>query len=51
MALAGLDAIKVGQTIADPSNPTPLMGIKIDPPTLSMQFIANNSPSVEEVNL
>ncbi len=44
IAVAGVSDIKVGETIADPSNPEPLASVKIDPPTLSMQFLANNSP-------
>ena len=34
----------VGETITDPENPTPLPATEIDPPTLSMNFIANTSP-------
>ena len=44
IALAGIPDITIGQTISNPEETTPLKGVKIDPPTLSMQFIANNSP-------
>ncbi|RAP27782.1 translational GTPase TypA [Candidatus Marinamargulisbacteria bacterium SCGC AG-343-D04] len=44
VALAGIPEIKVGETIADPSFSEPLEGVKIDPPTISVQFMANNSP-------
>lgn len=44
VAVAGIDSIMVGETITDPENPIPLEGIKIDPPTISMNFIPNTSP-------
>jgi GTP-binding protein len=39
-----MDAITVGETLTDPDNPMPLPGIEIDPPTISMNFIPNDSP-------
>ncbi len=44
VAVAGMDEVTVGVTYTDPLNPTPLPPTKIDPPTLSMNFIPNNSP-------
>jgi len=44
IAVAGLSHIHVGETITDPVTPCPLPSIPVDPPTLSMNFIPNNSP-------
>ncbi|MFA5929085.1 MAG: translational GTPase TypA [Candidatus Margulisiibacteriota bacterium] len=44
VAVAGLPDIRVGQTITDPQNPVPLPSIPIDPPTISMNFLPNDSP-------
>lgn len=44
IAVAGVESIMVGDTITDPINPIPLPSTKIDPPTISMNFIANTSP-------
>lgn len=44
VAVAGMDSITVGETLTDPDNPLPLPGIEIDPPTISMNFIPNDSP-------
>ncbi|GBR77511.1 GTP-binding protein LepA [Candidatus Termititenax dinenymphae] len=44
VAVAGMEDIMVGQTITDPLEPRPLPVIVIDPPTLSMNFIPNDSP-------
>ena len=44
VAVAGMEDVTVGMTFTDPNNPTPLAPIKIDPPTLSMSFIPNDSP-------
>ncbi|MEK9657253.1 MAG: translational GTPase TypA [bacterium] len=44
VALAGLSDIKIGDTICAPDDTSPLKGVVIDPPTLSMQFLANDSP-------
>jgi len=44
VSVAGMDDITVGVTYTDPENPTPLKPINIDPPTLSMNFIPNDSP-------
>ena len=44
VAIAGLESIRVNETITDPEDTSPIKGINIDPPTISMQFMANNSP-------
>jgi GTP-binding protein len=44
VSLAGFDTIDVGETVADKDNPVALPSINIDAPTLSMTFMANNSP-------
>ncbi len=44
VAVAGMDDINVGVTFTDPDDPRPLPLIDIDPPTLAMHFIPNDSP-------
>ena len=44
VCLAGLDEIDAGETICDPQFPKALVSIKIDEPTISMNFMVNNSP-------
>jgi len=44
VAVAGLQEVTVGVTFTDPDNPLPLPLIEIDPPTISMNFIPNDSP-------
>ncbi|WP_417910027.1 translational GTPase TypA [Candidatus Electronema sp. PJ] len=44
VAIAGMDDVTVGVTFTDPDNPKPLPLIEIDPPTISMHFIPNDSP-------
>lgn len=42
--LAGYDEVQIGETITDLENPEALDLIHIDEPTVSMDFIVNNSP-------
>jgi GTP-binding protein len=44
VAIAGIEDIGIGDTIADPENPKPLPALRIDEPTIAMIFTANNSP-------
>ena len=44
VAVAGMDTVAIGDTFTDPDNPIPLPSTEVDPPTLSMDFMANNSP-------
>ncbi|MBU0728678.1 MAG: translational GTPase TypA [Proteobacteria bacterium] len=44
VAVAGMEEITVGVTFTDPNDPRPLPLIDIDPPTISMNFIPNDSP-------
>lgn len=44
VAVAGMDDVTVGVTFTDPDKPAPLPLITIDPPTISMNFIPNDSP-------
>jgi GTP-binding protein len=44
VAVAGLNDINVGVTFTDPEDPKPLPLIDIDPPTIAMHFIPNDSP-------
>ncbi len=44
VAIAGMEDVTVGVTFTDPLDPRPLPLITIDPPTISMNFIPNDSP-------
>ena len=44
VAVAGMEDVTVGVTFTDPEDPKPLPLIQIDPPTISMNFIPNDSP-------
>ncbi|MGH7255613.1 MAG: GTP-binding protein, partial [Nitrospirales bacterium] len=44
ISLAGLEDVRVGETIASPDNPTALPTVNIDEPTISMNFSHNTSP-------
>ena len=44
VAVAGLETINVGDTVSDVGNPQALPPLEIDEPTLSMEFMVNNSP-------
>jgi GTP-binding protein len=43
-AFAGLPAITIGDSIGDPERPVRLDVLFIEPPTVSMMFMVNNSP-------
>ncbi|HYV02132.1 MAG TPA: translational GTPase TypA [Actinomycetota bacterium] len=44
IAIAGLDEVTIGETLADPDDPRPLPVITIDEPSLSMTIGINTSP-------
>jgi len=44
VAIAGIEAIEIGETVAEAENPQALPLIRIDEPTVSMLFSANVSP-------
>jgi GTP-binding protein len=44
VALAGLEGIAIGETLADPANPVALPTIKVEEPTVRMTFGVNTSP-------
>ncbi len=43
-AIAGLEDVDIGDTIADPKNPEQLPFTAIDEPTITMNFMVNNAP-------
>jgi GTP-binding protein len=44
VAIAGLEGVLVGETIADPADPRPLPLLLVDQPSLHMEFGVNTSP-------
>jgi len=44
VALAGLEGIAIGETLADPENPVALEQIRVEEPTVRMTFGVNTSP-------
>ncbi len=44
IAISGINDIYVGETIASKDHPEALPLLRIDPPTLQMDFVANDSP-------
>lgn len=42
--IAGLEDVDINDTIASPLKPEPLESLAVDEPTLTMNFIVNNSP-------
>ena len=44
MALAGLEGVEIGLTVTDVEHPERLEGIAVEEPTISVDFIVNNSP-------
>ncbi|HET7583503.1 MAG TPA: translational GTPase TypA [Gemmatimonadaceae bacterium] len=44
VALAGLEGVEIGLTVTDEEHPEPLAGIAVEEPTISVDFMVNNSP-------
>ena len=44
IAIAGMEDVDIGETICDPADPSPLPFVLIEEPTISMNFLVNNSP-------
>ena len=44
VAIAGIPEMTIGDTLTTDENPEPLPRITIDPPTVAMQFMVNDSP-------
>jgi GTP-binding protein len=44
VALAGLEGVEIGLTVADVEHPERLAGISVEEPTISVDFLVNNSP-------
>ena len=44
VSISGLEGLKVGDTICELDNPLPLEPLAIDEPTISMDFLVNDSP-------
>jgi GTP-binding protein len=48
IALAGMEDVDIGETITDPADPAPLPFVSIEEPTISMNFLVNDSPFAGE---
>jgi len=44
IALTGLGQVNIGETVSDLENPAPMELLNIDEPTLTMNFLVNDSP-------
>lgn len=44
VGLAGIDGVEIGDTLADPRSPDRLRGITVEEPTISVDFVVNDSP-------
>jgi GTP-binding protein len=44
VALAGIEAVEIGETVADAAHPVALPPIRVDEPTVAMRFAASSSP-------
>jgi GTP-binding protein len=44
VAIAGIPEIMIGDTLADPTDPRPLPGVRVDEPAISMTIGTNTSP-------
>lgn len=44
VAVAGIEGVNIGETLSDPTSPSPLPLLSIDEPTVQMNFLINDSP-------
>ncbi|MCB0049910.1 MAG: translational GTPase TypA, partial [Caldilinea sp.] len=44
VAVAGIENVGIGDTLADPADPRPLPPIMVEEPTVRMTFSVNDSP-------
>ncbi len=44
VVVSGLDGIEIGKTLTNPEHPDRLLGIAVEEPTISVDFMVNNSP-------
>lgn len=44
VCVAGMEDLTIGETLTEMNNPLPLPMIEVDPPTVCMNFIVNDSP-------
>jgi GTP-binding protein len=44
VAVAGLEGVEIGRTVSDVEHQDPLDGIAVEEPTISVDFVVNNSP-------
>jgi GTP-binding protein len=44
VAIAGIEGVEIGATLADPEQPDRLAGISVEEPTVSVDFVVNTSP-------
>jgi GTP-binding protein len=44
VSMAGLDGVEIGLTLTDPEHQDRLEGIAVEEPTISVDFLVNNSP-------
>ena len=44
VAVAGLEGVEIGRTVSDVEHQDPLEGIAVEEPTISVDFVVNNSP-------
>ncbi|MEB2311659.1 MAG: translational GTPase TypA [Sorangiineae bacterium] len=49
VALAGMESVQIGDTVADPEHPEALPRIQVEEPTIKVSFLVNTSPFAGKV--
>jgi len=49
VAIAGIEEVQIGNTVADPEHPEPLPRIQVEEPTIKISFLVNTSPFAGKV--